>query len=704
MGGIGWKRSFQDRGDTVSLGRLLTKEELALARKLPNDGQIDENEDEYGEETFKVLEPYKIMEDDSSEIGDDISVAVPPPIPVTERPDRQNANLRGLVQANTRPQDMYGNGRRANEDEEEEEQEGLPIANFASEIDDGSLQADILRSGEEVLILDPTRIVVRYRPQVPIRETPQPPPRDPPPAVSQRRKASDVADKTETRAQNTGQTVEAFLDHWSTENIQCRYTHKQAFEYCVRQEIPAGTFNSSPTWQNSKLNTEDENDRKLIQRIRRHLLSKKEDTYSTSVPDGVSSILQLKMELRNSAPDWDLDELSEYCGTLHLSPVGNRAELVRRITAYLTTEINDAKKRHKDTLQSRYSDHRGREVPILKEVATSKGVDDPTTWTKADFLAYFRANACPSWGNLSCLQERARRFRVMQRTKNYQHSRNTLPVNLRTDVNGWEAYVFKADINHTTVESLRSKLFIVGNFDPTDNLFLYFADDVNHELRDQVPLSTYAKKDWTTLHLDVRSSRVDLVGSWPKAAEEKKKTTVGKTIYRPPGAKIVGDILLTAQQLAAQEASDRALAIALEKGTKKRPAVVRERMTILQDKGAKLNDVTKPTGGRDTLRTGSNDYRSTSSLEILNNVEHLVERLVEQDTRPKKKPRHVEFINLKDSEEEEDEEEEDIQRQINLIDEAYRNLIGGRNQPISVSSSHAEVGVSRESIELYSDE
>ncbi|QSZ33590.1 hypothetical protein DSL72_005158 [Monilinia vaccinii-corymbosi] len=128
---------------------------------------------------------------------------------------------------------------------------------------------------------------------------------------------------------------------------------------------------------------------------------------------------------------------------------------------------------------------------------------DPVQWSEDDLRSWCRHKGIPQWGSISGLIARVNRFREEEKNVKVGIAGRPKPPIGRTDHTGIEIYYFSAVLRHSSLDALKSSLFIAGNFPSDTELDLWVN---TNEILKPGPLSQQISTvDWTRLVL--RASR-----------------------------------------------------------------------------------------------------------------------------------------------------------------------------------------------------
>ncbi|KAA8571935.1 hypothetical protein EYC84_001881 [Monilinia fructicola] len=103
---------------------------------------------------------------------------------------------------------------------------------------------------------------------------------------------------------------------------------------------------------------------------------------------------------------------------------------------------------------------------------------DPVQWSEDDLRSWCRHKGIPQWGSISGLIARVNRFREEEKNVKVGIAGRPKPPIGRTDRTGTETYYFSAVLRHSSLDALKSSLFIAGNFPSDTELDLWLIGHV----------------------------------------------------------------------------------------------------------------------------------------------------------------------------------------------------------------------------------
>ncbi|EDN93914.1 predicted protein [Sclerotinia sclerotiorum 1980 UF-70] len=102
---------------------------------------------------------------------------------------------------------------------------------------------------------------------------------------------------------------------------------------------------------------------------------------------------------------------------------------------------------------------------------------EPSQWSEDDLRSWCRHKGIPQWGSISGLIARVNRFREEEENVKVGIAGRPKPPPGRTDRTATEIYRFSAVLRHSSLDALKSSLFIHGNFPSDTELDLWVNTD-----------------------------------------------------------------------------------------------------------------------------------------------------------------------------------------------------------------------------------
>jgi len=268
-------------------------------------------------------------------------------------------------------------------------------------------------------------------------------------------------------------------------------TRIEAHQFCMDRHLRGYTdLRTSDFWQQGQLNPylEDVEDLAIIYRIIEYLLMLKAREMERQGIRG-GDLLQVKLQSMNGIDYWDHGDLEDFCREQGMNYHGTTRELAERVMHWKDADmLADLKiEREEPRVDSRNAaDGHAAGVASLAEFKT-----------RSHLIEFLRARSLPTWGT---------RKAIVVRTKRCEQDEENIKVakpkvvrreqTSRLDHDGFETYIFRAALGHSTVTALKSALFIAGKFRPDTNLHLFFYPHETDPLEDDKPLSSYGERDW----------------------------------------------------------------------------------------------------------------------------------------------------------------------------------------------------------------
>ncbi|KAH8592961.1 hypothetical protein B0O99DRAFT_689174 [Bisporella sp. PMI_857] len=266
-------------------------------------------------------------------------------------------------------------------------------------------------------------------------------------------------------------------------------TRLQAHQFCTDRGLEGyDQLQDGDFWLNSQLNYGNIDDAIIGIRISEFLIRIKlqELQNETHVDDHLQL---LRLHHLAILPGWDISALREYLNSHGGLRSGDIHKLRADVENRMRIELQQATKRYKG------------DAEINKALNKIPGSD----YMPQEILkTYLKERGLPSWGTRKALITRARRF---QDAEAQITAGKDIPVRCeqthRKDPSGFETYIFHTVLGQSTVEALKSALFIAGNFGPDTSMALFFEPRESEVLKDKDSLAEYEGRDWTRLRLKV---------------------------------------------------------------------------------------------------------------------------------------------------------------------------------------------------------
>lgn len=329
------------------------------------------------------------------------------------------------------------------------------------------------------------------------------------------------ADKPDENATLAERVVKA-LDQASANEVG-HWTRIQAWHYCSEHGLELPELPRTAAAQQAKLDNGTETGYKLMRKIQFHLLQVLWNEVYIDGRDPESVIIaKYILGLVDFFLDEDIDKLYEAMGRESIdsqmkdvNDLEERRNLMRSLT--------------KDYFQEVVNGHHLNSPPdnplLQKQLKPLHSLaPEPAQWSEDDLRSWCRHNGIPQWGSISGLIARVNRYRKEENTVKVGIAGRPKPPPGRADATGTETYYFSAVLRHSTLDSLKSSLFIAGNFPSDTELDLWVNSD---EILQPGPLDKQSPTvDWKRLVL--RASRT----ATPKEPEKVSREDRIKKIKR----------------------------------------------------------------------------------------------------------------------------------------------------------------------------
>lgn len=279
----------------------------------------------------------------------------------------------------------------------------------------------------------------------------------------------------------------------ATKNEIGHWTRIQAWYYCSEHGLPLPILPKTVAAQQAKLDNGTEDGHNLIRKIQYQLL----DTLWTEVytkekhPEAVI-VAQMILSLIDFFLDEDIDAMATRIGAADLNRIVCR-EYFERIVDKETSNQSQS--------------------PSVAQVIQQQQLDplhalapDPSQWSEEDLRSWCRHKGLPQWGSISGLIARVNRFREEEKNVKVGIAGRPKPPPGRTDEHGIETYYFSAVLRHSSLNALKSSLFIAGNFPSDTEMYIWVN---TNEILGPGPLSQQKSTvDWTRLVLRARRTAI----------------------------------------------------------------------------------------------------------------------------------------------------------------------------------------------------
>ncbi|KAI9645638.1 hypothetical protein NHQ30_006380 [Ciborinia camelliae] len=271
----------------------------------------------------------------------------------------------------------------------------------------------------------------------------------------------------------------------ATANEVGHWTRIQAWYYCSENGLLLPELPRTAAAQQAKLDNGTEAGYQVMRKIQYHLL---ETLWSEISKEGAKAevlIAQQILSLIDFFLDEDIDNLMKQVGRNDEQNITRKKKICKE---YFTNAMANALERTGDSSSQKD------QLDPLHALAP-----DPSQWSEDDLRSWCRDKGIPQWGSISGLIARVNRFREEEKTVKVGIAGRPKPPPGRTDRTGTEVYYFSAVLRHSSLDALKSSLFIAGQFPSDTELDLWVNGNENLK---PGPLSKQSPKvDWTRLIL-----------------------------------------------------------------------------------------------------------------------------------------------------------------------------------------------------------
>ena len=170
-------------------------------------------------------------------------------------------------------------------------------------------------------------------------------------------------------------------------------------------------------------------------------------------------MLKLKQASLATVVDWSFVDLLDFCDAQRVDSSGSRPSVVLRVEAFKKQEIE-----------------RVRRTMEADKAAYKKSTDNPENWKIEALRKFCRQNDLSEEGTKSALIIKVNKYKNQQARAGKPIPR--APQSARTDSDGYERYVFRANLGQSSVTALKSALFVAGDFPPETIMTLFFHRDI----------------------------------------------------------------------------------------------------------------------------------------------------------------------------------------------------------------------------------
>ncbi|KAJ8071787.1 hypothetical protein OCU04_002101 [Sclerotinia nivalis] len=296
------------------------------------------------------------------------------------------------------------------------------------------------------------------------------------------------ADKTREGATLLEKVVRA-LDQASANEVG-HWTRIQAWYYCLEHGLVLAELPKTAAAQQAKLDNGTETGYKVMRKIQYHLLQKLwDETYNDGGNPESVLIAKNILHLIDFFLDEDIDVLAEKMYIFDLNTPRKRERSKELLKRHMQQMLDG------EHLKAPQGD-----VALKEQLEPLHALaPEPSQWSEDDLRSWCRHKGIPQWGSISGLIARVNRFREEEKSVKVGIAGRPKPPPGRTDRNGTEIYRFSAVLRHSSLDALKSSLFIHGNFPSDTELDLWVNTD---EILKPGPLDKQSPKvDWKRLVL-----------------------------------------------------------------------------------------------------------------------------------------------------------------------------------------------------------
>ncbi|KAK6580485.1 hypothetical protein PZA11_006721 [Diplocarpon coronariae] len=405
-----------------------------------------------------------------------------------------------------------------------------------------------------------------------------------------------------------------------------RMSLARAFQYChtygVRIDHPTPGRNAFE--ERRPLDRCNPEDRALVERIRQHCLRQAEQLF-----DGDNQALMYIMgEAQRRLGAWSLGDLKETCRIQSLNQRGTKKELQTRVANWM------------QALFERHCEKYGLsgDLEALEAAGLQPTGADATEMCHETFVRYLRDHNLPSWGGSRtwvARYERSIEERQFGNADRDDINRDHQGQRGHRAIDGIEIYSWDVDVTRTTVSSLKNALFEKGIFPAGSCLSLYLGPGRQAPLDEGRLLEAFGWTDWTDLWLEVSIPRREFMdtpeeGISPPVYRSRFSDLTTSPFNQPPPGAIPeassgptdgSATIKTTPKTAIPAYIQRAYDIA----HKKELPTVGEVLNSITASAAEIVKTMRPGGGHDSLRPHLNSARTSSAVEMLDNLLDLEE-------------------------------------------------------------------------------
>lgn len=408
-------------------------------------------------------------------------------------------------------------------------------------------------------------------------------------------------------------SIEEMLERVSPPVFE-QWTNEEAVEYAIKENFEPGPQSLDEAVLRSRLSMDNLDDQYLIERIRCYHFRLLEAQFAHDN----RALVMIKKARIESFSRWSKSDIVDLLRIQGMVVSGTEAEITARAGSWLKFDMEDL-------------------VELLPEndKEVNFAVKDYDSWTDAQFRDFFRRNNLPEWGELSIRKLRVQRFRD-QVSRNRRPDRTSILINKdglphpRVGLDGVEIYRFDVVLDRSTVAGLKSDLFRIAMIPANHDINLFFGQDRTEPLQDVERLDFYdeASVDWTTLEMTtvLREGappvpKLLVPGYIPVITGSAGSPGDGDTLGVPagPGGQRNDDGNKPSSPIDPVRRRD----YDIRKGTVQ--PTVTERLQTISRQSLQLKHILVAGGGVDPLRPHLKDVLASTSIEMLNNIDNILD-------------------------------------------------------------------------------
>ncbi|TGO59163.1 hypothetical protein BCON_0047g00010 [Botryotinia convoluta] len=270
------------------------------------------------------------------------------------------------------------------------------------------------------------------------------------------------------------------------------WTRIQAWYYCLQHGLSLLQLPKTAAAQQAKLDNGTEIGNKIMRKIQYHLLEKLwGEIHDNGLNPESVLVAQYILALIDFLVDEDIDSLAVRMKMPVPNTPSQREEVRAECKRYFERVIKGEELREPSPRMG---------LTLEQQLAPlHKLAPEPSQWSEDDLRSWCRHKSIPQWGSISGLITRVNRFREEEKNVKVGIAGRIKPPPGRTDRTGTEIYHFSAVLRHSSLDALKSSLFIAGNFPSDTELDLWVNSD--HILQPGPLSEQISTVDWKRLVL-----------------------------------------------------------------------------------------------------------------------------------------------------------------------------------------------------------